>query len=264
MELFRGIDEALPRPVGLQLDEEDLTKIPRINVRSVTAQRYADVKTWFDGLRDQDKNFLTEEEKATGPSGEGYIITLMCEHYFAPEDRLGGGVIFVRDTLVENLRKPFIQQKNNFVGPVPVSILGISHPVITDHPPPSKVEWFPNGAPKTGDTVPGGFRPGFPGQTVPGRPALPGRPAPGTNLQEPQSKLIDRTTFTLQFAWKPTLVKDRVMPETAQPESADGDPTGATGTQPGAPPTGVAPGTPNPGTGLPDADDPGSTPALGQ
>jgi len=261
-ELFRGVNEALPRAVGLQLDEEDLTKIPRVNVRSVTAQRYSDLKTWFDGLREQDKNFLTEDEKTNGPTGEGYVLTLMCEHYYAPEDRLGGGVIFVRDTLVQNLRKPFIQQGDNFQGPVPVSILGISHPVITDNPPPVKVELYENGAPKTGDTPARVFKPGVrPG--VP-RPGVPSRPGAGPSTAEGQFKLIDRTTFTLQFAWKPTLVKDRVMPETAEATSGEELPT-AVGTPetPGsvaAP--GVVPAAANPA--IPGSVPPGNTPALGQ
>lgn len=258
-ELFRGVNEALPRAVGLQLDEEDLTKIPRVNVRSVTAQRYSDLKTWFDGLREQDKNFLTEDEKTNGPTGEGYVLTLMCEHYYAPEDRLGGGVIFVRDTLVQNLRKPFIQQGDNFQGPVPVSILGISHPVITDNPPPVQVELYENGAPKTGDTPPRGFKPGV----RPGFPR-PGVPGTGPAAAEGQFKLIDRTTFTLQFAWKPTLVKDRVMPDTAESALGEGIPA-AVGTPetPGsvvAP--GVVPGAANPA--VPGSVPPGNTPALGQ
>jgi len=280
-ELFRGINEALPRPVGMQLDEKDLTKMPRINIRSITAQRYADLKTWFDGLREQDKNFLDEAEKATGPSGEGYVITLMGEHYFAPESRLGGSVIFVRDTLVTNLRKPFIQQDDNFSGPVPVAILGISHPVITDNPPPQKVEWYPNGVPKTDDTGPGGFKPGFPRPGFPSPGTAPGRPAPGQNLQEPVFKMIDRTTFTLQFAWKPTLVKDRVLPESATPVSGGSMPAADQGNlpdasnpqpggavaNPGGIPAGASPsvpGGPLPGTGLPGSVPPGDPPALGQ
>jgi type IV pilus assembly protein PilM len=266
VELFRGVNEALPRPVGLQRDEEDLTKIPQINIRSVTAQRYADVKTWFDGLREQDRNFLTEEEKTNGPSGEGYVVTLMCEHYYSPENRLGGGVIFVRDTLVENLRKPFIQQKNNTSGSVPVSILGISHPVITDHPPPTKVDWYPNGVPKTDGMQPGGFRPGFPASGFPAPGSPPGRPPAGQNLLQPVSIPIDRTTFTLQFAWKPTLVKDRVDPDTAEPTPEGSESTGNSAgvTDPGANPAGVVPGTPGPGVGLPGEVSPDATPALGQ
>ncbi len=258
-ELYRGINEALPRAVGLQLDEDDLTKIPRVNVRSLTAQRYSDLKTWFDGLREQDKNFLTEDEQTNGPTGEGYVMTLMCEHYYAPEDRLGGGVIFVRDTLVQNLRKPFIQQGDNFQGPVPVSILGISHPVITDNPPPVKVELYENGVPKTGDSPLRGFNPGI---TRPGfpRPGVPGQPVAGPSSAEAQFKLIDRTTFTLQFAFKPTLVKDRVMPETAEPASGGGLPA-AVGT-PGVPGAVATPGVGSPA--VPGSVVPGNTPALGQ
>ena len=271
-ELYRGINEALPRPVGLQLDEEDLTKIPRINIRSITAQRYADLNTWFGALREQDKTFLTEEEKTTGPSGEGYVITLMGEHYYAPESRFGGSVIFVRDTLVENLRKPFIKQGDNFTGPVPVAILGISHTVITDNPPPSKVELYENGAPKTGDTPQRGFRAGVPRPGSPRPGANPGQPAAGQNLLEPQFRLIDRTTFTLQFAWKPTKEADRVIPE-ATDSVADGSvpaaPSGPPGGQPGTAvnptgsPTGI-PGTQVPGTAVPGSVPPGNTPALGQ
>lgn len=277
-ELFRGINEALPRPVGLQLDEEDLTKIPRINIRSVTAQRYGDLSTWFGGLREQDKNFLTDEEKAAGPSGEGYVVTLMGEHYYTPESRFGGSVIFVRDTLVENLRKPFIKQGDNFTGPIPVAVLGISHPVITNNPPPSKVELYENGAPKTGDTPRRGFGPGLqrPGLPRPG--AIPRQPGAGQNLLEPQFRLIDRTTFTLQFAWKPTKEADRVIPEVTEPVSdgsvpatpagpPDGQPGAATtpsGTAtPSSAPTGI-PGTQIPGTVAPGAVPAGNTPAIGQ
>jgi len=229
MELYRAINEALPRPVGLQLDEEDITKIPRINVLSLTAKRYADLKTWFDELREQDKNFLTEEEKSNSPSGEGYVITLMCEHYYSPENRLGGGVVFVRDTLVENLRKPLIKQPNNFTGPVPVGVLGISHPVITDHPPPQKVEIWPEGAPKSGpDERRRSFQPGVPGRR-PGQPGGRRNRGGGAGSSGQNFKLVDRTTFTLQFAWTPTLVKERTLPEPGTIDTSPAMPGGGSG-----------------------------------
>ena len=265
-ELYRGLNEALPRPVGLQLDEKDLTKMPRINIRSITAQRYADLKTWFDGLREQDKTFLTEAEKAAGPQGEGYVITLMGEHYYAPPDVRDRGIIFVRDTLVENLRKPFIKQGDNFVGPVPVAILGISHPVITDNPPPVKVELYENGVPRTGGGPPGGFRPGLPRPGLPQPGTGPAQPGTGSNLLEPEFTLIERTTFTLQFAWKPTQEKDRVIPEAPAPAteglSPEIQPNGVG--NPGGVPAGVAPGNVAPGAVAPEAAPAESGPALGQ
>ena len=262
-ELFRGVNEALPRAVGLQLDEDDLTKIPRVNVRSMTAQRYADLKTWFDGLREQDKNFLTEDEKTKGPAGEGYVMTLMCEHYYAPEDRLGGGVIFVRDTLVQNLRKPFIKQEDNFQGPVPVAILGISHPVITDNPPPVKVELYENGAPKAGNTPQRGFNPGIARPGFP-RPGVPGQPGTGPATAEAQFKLIDRTTFTLQFAYKPTLVKDRVMPETTEPASGGEIPAVVGTPETPAPVVNPGGGAGTASPAIPGSVPPENIPALGQ
>lgn len=265
-ELYRGLNEALPRPVGLQLDEKDLTKMPRINIRSITAQRYADLKTWFDGLREQDKTFLTEAEKASGPQGEGYVITLMGEHYYAPPDVRDRGIIFVRDTLVENLRKPFIKQGDNFVGPVPVAVLGISHPVITDNPPPVKVELYENGVPRTGDGPPGGFRPGLPRPGFPQPGTGPAQPGTGSNLLEPEFTLIERTTFTLQFAWKPTQEKDRVIPDAPAP-ATEGISPGIQPTSdgnPGGVPTGVVPGNVAPGAVAPEAAPAESVPALGQ
>ncbi|MDA0920277.1 MAG: type IV pilus assembly protein PilM [Planctomycetota bacterium] len=265
-ELYRGLNEALPRPVGLQLDEKDLTKMPRINIRSITAKRYADLKTWFDGLREQDKTFLTEAEKAAGPQGEGYVITLMGEHYYAPPDDRDRGIIFVRDTLVENLRKPFIKQGDNFVGPVPVAVLGISHPVITDNPPPVKVELYENGVPRTGDGPPGGFRPGLPRPSLPQPGTGPAQPGTGSNLLEPEFTLIERTTFTLQFAWKPTQEKDRVIPDAPAPATEGISPgiQPASAGNPGGVPTGVVPGNVAPGAVAPEAAPAESVPALGQ
>ncbi|MDA0808584.1 MAG: type IV pilus assembly protein PilM [Planctomycetota bacterium] len=265
-ELYRGLNEALPRPVGLQLDEKDLTKMPRINIRSITAKRYADLKTWFDGLREQDKTFLTEAEKAAGPQGEGYVITLMGEHYYAPPNDRDRGIIFVRDTLVENLRKPFIKQGDNFVGPVPVAVLGISHPVITDNPPPVKVELYENGVPRTGDGPPGGFRPGLPRPSLPQPGTGPAQPGTGSNLLEPEFTLIERTTFTLQFAWKPTQEKDRVIPDAPAPATEGISPgiQPASAGNPGGVPTGVVPGNVAPGAVAPEAAPAESVPALGQ
>jgi type IV pilus assembly protein PilM len=264
MELFRGVNEALPRRVGLQQDEFELDKIRRINVRSLTAQRHKDMKTWFDGLSEQDQTYLLEDEKANGPTGEGYIVTLMCEHYYAPDDSTGGRVLFVRDTLVDNLRKAFIQQENNLSGAVPVAMLGISHPVITTRQT-KQVEWYKNGASKTGGAQPRGFRPGFPN---PGRPQ-PGRPGP--NPLEPEFEILDRTTFTLQFAWKPTVVKDRVLPEEVKPDSTESVPAGGglldgAATSPGTvinpPAAGTAP-TGGPAS-VPGTATPRTTPTLGQ
>lgn len=242
MELFRAINECLPRPIGNQRDEEDITKIPRITIRSVTAERKKDVGEWFKGLDEQHKKYLMPGEREAGPEGPGYIVTLAGEHFYSPEDRLGGGIIFVRDTLIQNLRQQFLQQPDNLMGPVPVGHIGISYPVITFNPPPTKVTWYPNGPPRTGT----GAVPGVPG-VVPGRPGLP-MPNPGgagPNAINADSKQIDRTVFTLEFVWTPTLAVDRVDESVSPTDPAGGDPatTDPATTPPVTPGPGTTPGS---------------------
>ncbi len=264
MELFRAVNECLPRPIGVQRDEEDIVKIPRITIRSVTAERKKNLKEWFEALNENNRKYLTEAERAQGPEGPGYVVTLAGEHFYAPEDRTGGGIIFVRDTLVQNLRKAYVQQPDNLLGPVAVGHIGISYPVITFNPPPSKVDWYPKGPPKnatnTGAGIPGipGGTPGFPGAGA--RPNLPTQPAVGG---KGESKSIDRTVFTLEFAWKPTPLALRNLESVEDPATdagePDTDPPGTTPDVPATPPVvppAEVPGTPPP-AGVPGTVPPG-------
>jgi len=263
MELFRAVNECLPRPIGVQRDEEDIVKIPRITVRSVTAERKKDLKEWFEALNESNRKYLTDAEREKGPEGPGYVVTLTGEHFYAPEDRTKGGIIFVRDTLVQNLRKAYVQQEGNLLGPVAVGHIGISYPVITFNPPPSKVDWYPKGPPKSATGtgagipgIPGGLGgPGFPGGAV-RRPTLPNQPAVGGKTE---FKSIDRTVFTLEFAWKPT------PPALRGQESVDelAVDTGEPGTiPPGTTPPGTTPNVPDT-PGIPPAAAPTTPPPSG-
>jgi len=249
IEVFRAVNEALPRPVNLERDETDIRKIRRINILSLTAKRESDLGTWFSGLDERDTLTLTEDEKANGPTGEGYVFTLKGEHYFSPgrENRMLGGISFVQDTLLANLKKQvFLQPESRELEPVPIGLIGISHPVITDSPQPMKVEWYPNGPPSKPRTG-GRGNMGLPGRLPTTGPARPGTQPPGGAAVDADNKpvQIERTTFTLQFAWSPTLVEDRVL--TTEPAAAEN--AGAVGGVPGngAPPSGpadVSAGTP--------------------
>jgi type IV pilus assembly protein PilM len=276
IEVFRAINEALPRPVGLERDETDIRKIRRINVLSLTAKRESDLGSWFSGLDEQHKHTLSEEEKANGPTGEGYVFTLKGEHYYYPENPEQRDILFVHDTLLANLKKPQFRQEET-PEPVPIGLLGISHPVITDNPQPASVEWYPNGPPSTSGS---GARQGF---GAPGLPTgLPGagpvRPGtqPGAAGADTDNRpiKIERTTFTLQFAWSPRLVKDRVIPTdpaASEGGASMGDVLG-NGPVPGIP-AGASGGTSmqNPGAGLGQqpgqpvvpAGEPGGQPAPG-
>ena len=253
MELFRAINECLPRPIGAQRDEEDIVKIPRITIRSVTAERKKDLKEWFEALNESNRKYLTEDERKTGPEGPGYVIKLAGEHFYAPEDRTGGGIIFVRDTLVQNLRKQFVERPDNLFDPVAVGHIGISYPVITFNPPPSKVDWYPKGPPKNQANTGAGLPPGIPG--------APGFPAAGVRTTQPAAgakaefKTIDRTVFTLEFVWKALPPALRGL-ETVNESGADPG-------EPGDVPPGTTPGVPTTEPGVPPAAVPGTPPPSG-
>ena len=267
IEVFRGVNEALPRPIGLERDETDIRNIRRINILSLTAKRESDLGTWFSGLDERDTLTLTEDEKANGPKGEGYVFTLQGEHFFSPQDResrMLGGHSFVQDTLLANLKKQvFLQPESREPEPVAIGMLGISHPVITDNPQPVKVEWYPNGPPSASRT---GARPGFgtPGRLPGASPGRPGIPQPGAAnaITDDKPIQIERTTFTLQFAWSPTLLKDRVLK--ADPVAENAPATGNDAASPGGAVTSPVPNA-APGNGLQPGQPaaPAGQPALG-
>lgn len=233
-EMLRAINECLPRPVANQLDEKDIRKIPVLRIRAVKMKRYADLKSWFDGLPAASKNDLAETPAASTtpaapgtpppapatvapPAGPGYVVTLTGEHFFYPEnDRTKGGPGFVRDTLITNLRKQTHRAEGSGGDPVSVGLLGISHPVIGSRVP-DKVDWYPSGPPKTGATgaggpmgIGGGFRPsGVPMVTPPGAPQVGAQNPDAEKNRSNEPIAIDRLKFEVQFAWKPTPVKKR-------------------------------------------------------
>ena len=267
MEVFRAVNEALPRPVGLQKDETDIRRIPRINVLSLTAKRESDVGSWFSGLDERLKEAMPEDQRSSPPTGEGYVFTLKGEHYFYPDDPLKRGILFVQNTLLASLRQQVFKQPES-AEPVPIGLLGISHPVITENPPVSKVDWYPNGPPSARSPAtgynPGARPPGIPGAGV--RPGTPGAAASADAENRPVP--IERTTFTLQFAWSPTLEADRVLETAPVSDPAGGGMPGAAPAAPANPAAGVPAGfpatQPQPGVAVPGQNPVNSQPTPGQ
>ena len=217
VEMYRAVNEALPRVVGDQKDLTDIKKKRQITVRSLKARRVADLSKWFnDDLNETQKWSLTEDEKKNSPTGPGYVITLDGDHYYRPEDVRLGGMNFVVDTLVNGLRQPFLKKQETIGEPVPVQILGISHPCITDAPTPENVKWYPNGRPRQAFGVRRGFANG--GVQTPAAGSSPDK------RNEPVD--IERTRFTLQFAWVPKLPRDREVPEASAPGGETAAPAG--------------------------------------
>lgn len=257
IEMFRAVNEALPRVEGDQKDIQDITKKPQITIRSLKTRRVPDLAKWFSELPEQRKVGLTEEEKKNTPSGPGYVVTIDGEHFYNNrENPSPGDIHFVVDTLVKNLRLVDHKQRETIGPRVPISLIGISHPVITHDPPMEVVMWYPKGPPsKTAMRSLGGPR------------GLASATAPGTKKDDGNTpRPIERTRFTLEFAWTPTVPKERKVPEAAAAPAATTPASGTTPapansgtTTPGAP--AVTPGaarpvipppvTPAPGTAAP-------------
>ncbi|MBC7822156.1 MAG: pilus assembly protein PilM, partial [Planctomycetaceae bacterium] len=223
LEVYRAINECLPRDTGNEQDIEDITLKNRINLKSVTAKKYTEVSKWFDDLKAKqpilDTMILADREK--GPAGAGYVFTLVCEHYRDdPTNEAKKSLGFVRSTILGDLDKFEVAQPGSSQ-PVPVRKLGISHACITAQRPYQKVQYFPRGkkakAAVAGAAAPkvfGGFpKPtGNPTSTVPN--ILDGSKKEGGDSE---SKQIDRTDFTIQFAWVPTPTDKRPAVDPLKP-----------------------------------------------
>lgn len=242
LEVYRAINECLPRDTGAQLDETEMTKKQRITLVSITSKRYPDLGAWFNTLSQSEKSYFLPQDKEAAPEGDGYVFTLEGHHYHDdPSDPNGGGASYVRYTLLQNLGKMVLAQPESPF-PVPVRKLGITHATLKASSRPELVPFYPNGKPTQnqmglagfgtqGDVsgfggglpggmpgglpggLPGGVPGGIPGGIPGGRPMVPGNPgtpgAPGE--KDPNAPIeIRRTTFTLQFVWKPTPVSERV------------------------------------------------------
>ncbi len=268
MEVYKAIDECLPRDIGFQLEDTDIQKMNRISLRGVTCKKSDDLSTWYGALAEEKKQYMLEAERTAGPSGPGYIFTLQGLHYHHEPNNptKGQGQQYVFATLLDNLKKEVVQQPSAVGGgqvtQTDVRRLGISHATLIWSPQPRPVMFYPNGRPgvrRNVAPVPQGFGEAAPAPFIPG-----GQPAPlnplapgvrGLDDEKDQTKRIEirMTQFTIEFVWKPTLVKDRkeleqtpaVDPNATPPEGtmpAPGDPgltsppaNGAAGGQPPTP-----------------------------
>lgn len=143
LELYKAINVCLPHDEGEDLDETDLTRQKKIRINSITTKKVADVKEWHTAIVDDPlhKESFNETDRATAPSGQGYIVSVSGYHVFEdPNDYKNSEQFFVDQTLGNNLRQWTVESEGVTI---PVAQLGISHPVIvkasTD-----TVIWDPN------------------------------------------------------------------------------------------------------------------------
>jgi len=266
LEVYKAIDECLPRDIGKQIDvgEETPSKKNQISLEGVVCKKYDDLSTWFSTI-DPDKktSYMRKEDADTAPSGIGYVFTLNGHHYHndADDPIRGQGHNYVKNTLLENLKKDQIEVKDSLsgepIGKVDVRRLGITHAVPVWTPAPTDVQFYPHGRPGSRRTAAGGA--GFGSQPFGGGGLnensgfAPGAPNPGafSGGAQPRSTLefddksgskpiqIKLTRFRIEFVWKPTPAAARVSltaPDAADPNTAPVDPSATTtppaGTQP--------------------------------
>ncbi len=220
LEVYRAINECVPRDVADQQDVEDITLKNRVNVKSVSTKKYADVGKWYDDIKTNNEpafRGMLAGDKEKGPSGAGYIFTLVCEHFrHDPKDPQQQSIAFVNHTLVRNLNS-FEMRQQGTSQPIPVRKLGISHACVVTQKLYQKQEYYPKG-PKArrGTTKPaaGRFRNPMPtGSSVqPGASDIQKKDG-----EESERKMIDRTDFTIQFVWIPTPVAKRVKDDPLRP-----------------------------------------------
>ena len=217
LEVYKAIDECLPRDIGKQLDETEIKKMNRISIRNVTCKKYGDLATWFSSpaINDSVKSYMTEEDKKAGPTGAGYVFTLQGVHYHDEKEKsaTGVGANYVRHTLLGNLQSGFVKQgERTNTGPTdtPARVIGISHATIVTSSNSKEVPFYPNGKPNTGGGrhgaspfgggAPGAFNPAAGGPAGAG-----GRPVLDEDNKGPGQVIsLRQTTFTIQFVWKPT------------------------------------------------------------
>jgi type IV pilus assembly protein PilM len=228
LEIYKAIDECLPRDVDDELDNEQIAKSNRIKLPGITVAHHKDLAQWYEKLSPRVKPTMSPIDKETPPEGEGYVFTLTGIHYHHDESdpRAGMGVLYVHDTLLKNLQSWTVKNPNS--QEVDVRKMGISHAVVLeDEVRPFK--YYPYGKPPGMNRgMDAGMDRGF--SSFGGAPAggaLPdeglgfgaapmgpmGRPGAGRPRVRPEKETkmipLKQTRFKLEFVWKPTPVLER-------------------------------------------------------
>ena len=248
MELFKAVNECLPRDEGNELDQTDITRQNKVRIESFTTMKVADVSAWHQAFADaQPESRLADfdiRDRTPPEKKEGYIVTINGFHLhnfkdptaeeFKMQNRL-----YLENTLLKNLRQ---WELDSGGVTVPVGKIGISHPILAfsiKTPVPYDPNERAGGAMTGGPRGVGGFAGGGGGAPLMsgglgrsrrdydeeeslggGNNYLSSSPLGGVGaigttgplLVETELKeivLVDRTDFVVQFVWIPTLEDER-------------------------------------------------------
>ena len=260
LEVFKAINECLPRDPVDAPEEDDVTRMNRIRVRSIRASKSVNVGEWYKklGQTRYGRTSLRKYDQENAPASGTYLFTLQCVHYHDSPDPDAFDqreYLWAKKNFLENL------QKWEYHG-VPVRKLGIGYATITEAN--SKlIPYFgklknPNAAKALANATtpaPGGFgaAPAVPaagapvgragpfagGDREPG--AFGGLPpvaapagavpavAPGGAIP---TGMINQTEFTVEFLWTETPEADRKPTDPNEPPPAEAAAAPAPGTTP--------------------------------
>lgn len=270
LEVYKAINDCLPRDYGDDREISDPTKKNRIRLMSITAKS-TDLGEWFKGLDATAKTHMRKEEKEKGPTGQGYVFRLQGMHFHKDDDPSKyymNQTLYVVNTLLKDLQQWNVELRDPLTGQLtgirtPVRQIGVSHACIVSSQNDGMVTYYEGGpgaaaagAPGgEGGTAPAGYpmTGAYPGM-MPGmggrknrsrsRPAAKSKAvAPKVEGDSSKGVPIPQTLFSIEFAWKPIPLAKREAtdPEVKQETPAGGNPatTGpVTGQQSGPVPAG--------------------------
>ena len=134
LELFKAVNECLPRDDGDASDQSDITLQNRVRIESFTTMRVADVSAFHKAFSDaKPESRLVDfdpRDRKPPESKAGYIVTLKGYHLHNNENAefTMKGRLYLDNTLVKNLRQ---WELNSGGVSVPVGKIGISHPILS-------------------------------------------------------------------------------------------------------------------------------------
>ena len=256
LEVYNAINDCLPRdeeadaaePVDIQLRKQ-------MCIEEISSKKMSDLDAgWYANLPELNKEMVAEDEKATAPTGAGYLFTVRGLHWHHNLNDTGEqGHLYVLNTFLKNLQQQQTPPIEGF--PVrDVRRLGISHATLVESVP-GNFFFDPDGgkidrsAPRTNlFTGPGGT----PGGPMPGESSLPGASLPGAEIEypgtesspdssysgvpatnpgalggagtHPDTKRLNYLRFVIQFAYKPIPVETRASLSTAAEGSVESTP----------------------------------------
>ena len=224
LEIYKAIDECLPRDTDNRLDESDMAKLDRISIRSITTKKYSDLGSWFSepaiaAEEGEAKLYFREDkdpvsaakfeekisnpdyeinDRSVGPTGEGYVFTLHGIHYHHEEkNSKGRGATYVDAKFLKNLQSWTVKREDASGGPpveTPVRLIGITHATMPEATASTPILFTPNRKPGSGGgratfgggiAAPFGGAPGGPFGATPGFPGA--APGFGPNAGRPGS-----------------------------------------------------------------------------